>query len=218
MASYLGKQLRDRFGKGPESVYVSSDSCFVTLHIRNFLGPVEKFLLSKQEEKAFRYTRELLMKSLLPELSDSIRETLGLEVEELYYDWGIYNSSGVIVGVAKGSDWVTQFPDYKGKKELHEQINRVSAEVQKWPEMTNSYWMNPRTLIVMRRGILIKIEKELISLGFEEDLKITKRKLEKRHLAEETAVGELFGKTVSDIYVDWDFSLDTSAIVYTFQD
>jgi len=214
IAGYTGKLLRDRFGKGPESIYVSADDYAVALHIRNFLGPVEHFLLSQNEEQSFRQIRELLMKSLMPELKQFLLNETGFDANEMYYDWGIHNASGMIVALAAYAE--RQSEHYPGWEEAHAQIVAVSRRVQKEPERIYSWWPNRRTLIIIREGILIPIEKELIALGYDQILKSTKRKIEKRHLELDTDFGRLFGREVSDFYVDWDFQLDKSTIVFTF--
>ncbi|WP_340025872.1 Na-translocating system protein MpsC family protein [Paenibacillus sp. FSL K6-1096] len=214
LSSYTGRLLRERFGKGPESIHASIGEQCIALHIRNFIGPVERFLLNKEEEQAFRYTRELLMKSLLPELAAYLKEKLAIEVGELFYDWGIHNASGMIVALIKNDD--TLIDNYAGREEVHAQINEVSRKVQKEPVYTDSWWVGPRILIIKREGILIPLEKELISLGYENTLKTTKRKMEKRYLEDTTTIAPMLGKELSDIYVDWDFDKDTSVIAYTF--
>ncbi|QSF44517.1 Na-translocating system protein MpsC family protein [Paenibacillus tianjinensis] len=213
-SSYTGRLLRERFGKGPESIHVSIGKQCIALHIRNFIGPVERFLLNKEEEQAFRYTRELLMKSLLPELSAYLQDNLSIEVGEIFYDWGIHNASGMIVALLKNDG--VPVDEYAGRDEVHAQINEVSRKVQKEPEFTDSWWLGTRTLIIKREGILIPLEKELIGLGYENTLKTTKRKMEKRYLEDTTTIAPMLGKELSDIYVDWDFDKDTSVIAYTF--
>ncbi|WP_150273408.1 Na-translocating system protein MpsC family protein [Paenibacillus tepidiphilus] len=214
LSSYTGRLLRERFGKGPESVHASIGKQCIALHIRNFIGPVERFLLNKEEEQAFRYTRELLMKSLLPELAAYLKEHMAIEVGELFYDWGIHNASGIIVALLKSEE--TSVDHYAGRDQVHTQISDVSRKVQKEPEFIDSWWLGPRTLIIKREGILIPLEKELINLGYENTLKTTKRKMEKRYLEDTTTIAPMLGKELSDIYVDWDFDRDTSVIAYTF--
>ncbi|GIP38482.1 hypothetical protein J31TS4_17620 [Paenibacillus sp. J31TS4] len=219
IASYTARLLRERFGKGPESVYVSLGDRFVVLHLRKFLGPVEQFLLSQDEERAFRYTRELLMKSLLPDLNGFLQTTLGVELTELYYDWGNDFADGMIVGLCREpfTDEEQTLTQYPGQEVVHRQIERITQKAQRHPDRTDSVWLNDRTLVVIREGLLIALELELIGLGYEEILKVTKRKLEKRLIVEETDIGELFGKQRVDIFVDWDFELDKSVMVMTFQ-
>ncbi|GAB6988430.1 Na-translocating system protein MpsC family protein [Paenibacillus pini] len=216
IAAFTSRLLRDRFGKGPESVHVCIGQQCISIHIRNFIGPVEKFLLNKKEEKTFRYTRELLMQSLLPELLEFLKQEMDitLDINELYYDWGLHNASGIIVGLLPCHTHSSEL--YTGRDELHNQIIRVTGTVQREPDFIYSWWMNPKTLIVVREGLMILLEKELVQLGFDEVLRTTKRKLEKRYLEEETSNDMIAGKRVADLYVDWNFEQDKSVIAYTF--
>ncbi|MGO4372323.1 hypothetical protein AB4Z21_16440, partial [Paenibacillus sp. MCAF20] len=63
-------------------------------------------------------------------------------------------------------------------------------------------------------GILISIEKELIRLGNEGHLKLAKRNLEKRHLHNSIRLEPMLNRKINDVFVDWDFHLDKSVIVF----
>ncbi|SEO81155.1 Uncharacterized conserved protein [Paenibacillus sophorae] len=117
------------------------------------------------------------------------------------------------MALIKGGEAFTD--EYAKQDEVHNQINEVSSKVQRFPDFTVSWWINPRMLIIKREGIMIPLEKELIELGYENTLKTTKRKMEKRYL-ETTTIAPLLGKELADIYVDWDFDKDKSVIAYTF--
>ncbi|MEC0238731.1 Na-translocating system protein MpsC family protein [Paenibacillus dokdonensis] len=216
IASYTAKLLRDRFGKGPESIYVSVNKQCITMHLRNFIGPVEQFLLNQKEEQVFRYTRELMMQSLLPELTGYLEREMDIKLDDLYYDWGLHDASGIIVGLFADHSHTSEV--YNGRDEVHNQINRVTGIVQKRPENVYSWWVNPKSLVVIREGLLILIEKEMIHLGYDEVLRTTKRKLEKRYFEEEAAISTAVGRKLSELYVDWDFERDKSVIVCLFHD
>ena len=216
VTSYVGKLLRTRFGKGPESVNAFLCERCLVLHLRNFMGPVEKFLLTQEEEKAFRYTRELLMESLLPELKAFLQEHTGLDVSEFYYDWGVHNASGVIVGMFNAAPGAPE--EYPGKEGVHEQVVKVTAAIQKVPEHIDSWWVTPRMLAVFRQGITVLLEKEMVELGYTEVLKATKRRLEKRMLEQDANAGAILNKTLTDLYADWDFDRDRSVVIYIFQE
>lgn len=213
--SYTTKLLRSRFGKGPESISVYVTGKCVIFHLKNCISPVEKFLLNQEEEQAFRYTRELIMKSMLPELKNFLNEDLNLTVDELYYDWGIHNASGIIVGLDTAH--FEEPIDYNGKQEAHDQILDVISIVQKRSSYIDSWWVNSKILVIFRKGITILLEKELFKLGYEQQLRVAKRKLEKGLLKKNTNLGQLFDKKLADIYIDWDFDLDHSTFVYTFK-
>ncbi|MDO7905677.1 Na-translocating system protein MpsC family protein [Paenibacillus sp. JX-17] len=217
ISSFTARLLRERFGKGPESVQVSLSHNCISLHFRNFMNPVEQHLINEKEEKVFRRTRELLMKSLLPELTVFMERELGVVIRELYYDWGIHHTNGMIVALLDEFHLESKYSeDYPGRNEIHAKVIDVSERVQKAPERMDSWWVNPKTLIIYRQGILLLLEKEMISMGYDLELKTAKRKLEKQFLVEAAADPLVSGKEMSDVFVDWDFERDQSIIAYTF--
>lgn len=216
LASHVGRLLRESFGKGPHSIFVSIRRPFVVFYLRGLLSPTEKILMEQDQVYSVQNTRDLLMKSLIPEIKAYTSLIAGIQLQELYYDWGLHNLSGVFVGVESdesGLEIIKQ-ESHPWKEELHQEIRNMSHVVQKTPEETYSCLLNERTLLVVRSGILISIEKELIRLGNEGQLKLAKRNLEKGHLHNNNRLEPLLRAKINDVFVDWDVHLDRSVIVF----
>lgn len=214
MSSFVGKLLRDNFGKGPSSVYVSIKEPFITMHLREFLSPMERVLMAQKKDVKVEEIRDLLMNELLPEIKATLQATHNLKVSELYYDWSLHNRSGIILGVIESADPSgDMLENYPNKDAIHREIEQVSKQAEKLPEAVDSCYLNDRTLIVKREGILVRIEKELIRGGFIEPLKLTKRHLEKS-LLETGDFNDMLNAEILDIFVDWDFVEDKSYIVF----
>ncbi|WP_063867864.1 Na-translocating system protein MpsC family protein [Paenibacillus sp. Soil766] len=216
IASYVGRLLRDSFGKGPQSIFVSINRPFVVLYLKHFLSPTEKILLHQDQIHSIQSTRDLLMKSLIPEIKAYLLVFAGMKIGEFYYDWGLHNHSGVMVGIESGDDDepISLESDYTGKEELHREISTISQQVEKKPDEVHSFLINERNLVVIRNGILISIEKELIRIGHEESLRLAKRNLEKSHLHNNGHFQSFLNAKINDVFVDWDFHLDKSVIVF----
>ncbi|WP_407270816.1 Na-translocating system protein MpsC family protein [Radiobacillus sp. PE A8.2] len=216
LSNFLSKLLRDNFGKGPEGVYVSIANKYITFHVRKFMSPTEKILLRKRQDSLLQETRDLVMQDLIPEIKANILHMCKMEVQEFYYDWDLHNKSAIFVAVTSEetkSDYpVTQH--YPGKMNLEKEVVHISRTVQKTPDYIESFFLNSRTLLVIRQGILVSIEKELIRDGLQEKLKLTKRKMEKTHFHSNSHFEENLGTSVHDIFVDWDFDRDKSLIVF----
>ncbi|RIX48645.1 DUF2294 family protein [Paenibacillus nanensis] len=216
LASHVARLLREAFGKGPQSVYVSIRRPFIVFYLRGLLSPTEKVLFEQDQVFFIQQTRDLLMKSLIPEVRAYISLLAGMQIREFYYDWGLHNHSGVFVGIESYEDDPGLFNQemYFGKEELHLEIASISQHVQKLPEEIYSCMLNERTLLVIRNGILISIEKELIRLGYDEKLKLAKRNLEKGHLHNNNHFHRILNTKVIDVFADWDFELDKSVFVF----
>jgi uncharacterized protein YbcI len=215
LSSYISKILRDHFGKGPESVHVSLGKTFIIVYIRNFLTPTEKVLINQNQDESVQQTRDLVMHTLIPEIKAYIKIITGMEIREFYYDWGLHNKSTMFTGICTDST-STDDPiqeEFTGKAALINEINDLSSESEKKPEEIYACQINNRSILVIRNGILVRIEKQLIRQGMQEQLKLAKRTLEKGLLHNNNHFETILDTKVIDIFVDWDFDLDKSVIV-----
>ncbi|MBY0148251.1 DUF2294 domain-containing protein [Neobacillus niacini] len=215
LSSYISKILRDYFGKGPESVHVSLGKTFIIVYIRNFLSPTERVLMNQKQVESVQQTRDLVMQTLIPEIKAYIKIVTGMEIREFYYDWGLHNKSAMFTGICTDTTSI-DYPineEFTGKEELINEIINLSSESEKKPVEIYACQLNPRSILVIRNGILVRIEKQLIRQGMQEQLKLAKRTLEKGLLHNNNHFEGILDTTVIDIFVDWDFDLDKSVIV-----
>ncbi|WP_018751803.1 Na-translocating system protein MpsC family protein [Paenibacillus sanguinis] len=215
IASHIGKMLRDTFGKGPQSIYVSIDHTFIVIYLRNFLTPTEKLLFSQGQIRTVQHTRDIVMASLIPEIKAYLTLLTGINTVEFYYDWELHNRSGVLVA-RQAEEWAEELATpmtYEGKEPLHQEIGWISDQIQKRPDEIDSFMINDRTLLITRSGVLIDLSKELMGLQLEEPLKQAINHLEKKYLRNNTSIEQIFNTTIVDVFVDWDFAADTSIIV-----
>ncbi|MBO2944651.1 DUF2294 family protein [Paenibacillus sp. F411] len=215
IASYTGKVLRERFGKGPESVIVSMGGQYITIYLRNFLTPSERVLLQQDHTHIVYQTRERLMELVLPEVSAYIAQVTGSQPEEMYYDWALHHHSGMITAICLETftEEVDLNEQFDKKAELEQEIILISGQARRNPEQLQSFEMNNRTLLFIREGILVPIEKEFIRLGHGELLKSVKRNMEKQYLYQQGLFEPILNRRILDIFVDWDYDFNKSIIV-----
>ncbi|MGK7379725.1 DUF2294 domain-containing protein [Planococcus sp. 1R117A] len=218
ISSYLSSLLREHFGKGPTSVFVTIAIPFITIHFRGFLSPMEKVLMKQKEEQRILETRDLMMNDLKPEIILSLSKYLAIDVKELYADWDLEKETGLIIGVLDtGLNRETiEWPKEADEKAFQEKINEASKRAEKVPGSTDAFWLSDRTILVRRSKILVQIEKELIRNGFEEQLKLAKRPLEHRVL-EEARLETVLKRQISETFLDWNFNEDLGYIVFLLE-
>ncbi|WP_245697222.1 Na-translocating system protein MpsC family protein [Paenibacillus oryzae] len=216
IASHLGKMLRDAFGKGPQSIYVSVERPVIVVYLRNFLTPTEKILLNQGQTRTIEQTRDMVMSSLIPEIKAYLHPLTGMNDLEFYYDWELHNHSGILVGrQLEESAALEQWQDrFEGKEGLEREILRMSQRIQKKPEHIYSRIINKRTLVVVRSGGMIDLSKELIRLGDEDQLRQAVNHLEKMHLRDNRAIEQALDTKIMDVFVDWNMERDKSVIVF----
>ncbi|MDN4526831.1 Na-translocating system protein MpsC family protein [Fictibacillus fluitans] len=213
LGSMIGKMLRDRFGKGPESIFVTITPSFFAVVIKNFLSPMEQNLLIKGKESFVHQARDIIMDELLPEIREQFYLMTGVELAgEIYCDWNLHKKTGLLLAEIPGteplwsSDQVVQSINYV--------VDQVSETAQKRPLNISSVFLSNRLLLVKREGVLTRIESALIEDGFVKELLMTKKKLEKNLMeAKITRLEEILAKRISDIFVEWNFLQDKSYIL-----
>ncbi|MED1205964.1 DUF2294 domain-containing protein [Heyndrickxia acidicola] len=213
LANNFGKLLRDKFGKGPEAIYVSISQPYVLVYVNGFVSAMEQVLLDQGQDLTVKTTREHLMISLDPEMRGQIKAITDMEVQHIYYDWNLENRTGVFIAISSNRD-DKQEASYNGMDEVHKEIIQISERAEKSPDAVHSNMLNPRSLVVFRSGILVPIEKQLVSLGFDETLRVAKRQLEGDMLKKSTLFSKVLNAAVLDVFVDWNFELDNSVISF----
>ncbi|MBD2846919.1 DUF2294 family protein [Paenibacillus sp. IB182496] len=213
ISSFTGKLLRDYFGKGPESVFVSIGSSCIAIYARKFLTPSERVLLEQKQGAIVDQVRGLLLERMAPEIANYIATVTGVRPEEIYCDWNVDSRTLMILGLTGESmlEVESDAAGYAGKQELEREISRISEEAAS--SQIASYEINARTLLVVRTGVLVRIEQELIRLGQSELLRRAKRDLAKRELLRSSAVEGILGRRIVDAFADWDFSRDRSVML-----
>ena len=218
ISSYIGRLLREHFGRGPGNVVCTVSGTYVVSHISNFLSPMEKSLMDSEQTVYVEKTRDLIMETLIKEITSFIELNADGLVKEFYYDWNLEAKTGMMIAILSSSEEEHPLPpinNYENSEAVHKDIIHISTEVQKPPEETYSIMLNPRTLLIVRKGIFISLEKELIRLGFQETLRIAKRNVEKRMLQQHKSRFETFLEAdLLDFFVDWNFDEDKSLILF----
>lgn len=215
ISSYIGKLLRDNFGKGPEAVFVSIGGRFITIYLRNFFSQIDKVLQDQDQDQVISDIREMVMYTLSPKIKMYIEMVTENVISEFYYDWCLHNKTGIIVGIAQELFKNTEYfyETYEGKEELEDELVRLNGYVEKSPQKITSYQINPRTIVVIGENTLIKIEKEFIRKGYSQLLKTIKRDMEKAYLHNDINYSKILKREVVDVFADWDFDLDKSIFV-----
>ncbi|MGI2328947.1 Na-translocating system protein MpsC family protein [Planococcus sp. YIM B11945] len=215
VGSYISGLLRTYFGKGPKSVYVAIKSPYIIMHFRDFVTPMDKFLLQQNETKRILETREMLMENMKKEVVDELWEIGELNVTAIYSDWNLENKTGIIIGKLDGNekDQSLTWPKDLDEEAFRNQLIEASILSEKSPEDQEIYWLDHRTILVQRSNILLPIEKELINNGHAEELKRAKWELEQKILSG-LEFEDILKRPVSEAFLDWDFAEDVGYIVF----
>lgn len=214
VSGYISGLFRTHFGKGPASVFVAIRKPFVVIHLREFLAPTEKVLMSQKESVRVQEIRDLLMRDLKEQIKLDLLKSAELEIKEIHADWNLENKTGLLILVLNGEtkEKAQEWPKDIDKKAFYQEVADASKKAQKEPDKTEVFWLNERTVLIRREGILIEIEKELIRNNFTEQLKLAKRPLEAK-LIYNSSLEQLLNRKITEAFTDWDFKDDIGYMV-----
>ncbi|WP_080848587.1 Na-translocating system protein MpsC family protein [Cytobacillus gottheilii] len=213
ISSYISKLLRKNFGRGPKSCRTTVGTKHLVTYITGFINPMEEILIQQGQGKYVDDARASIINHLLDEIRGLVKITLNVEVAECYHDWNFPNNSGVLIFVLdeyEGDGFQTDIDI----KSLEQEVGRISAIVQKVPDQVRTYPLSKTICLVERIGILIPIEKALISQGFQKELRYTKDELEKSYFHRSGKFESIFKTHVKDIMIDWNFKEDKSLMIF----
>jgi uncharacterized protein YbcI len=210
------KALLGNLGLSTEDITISLDDRCLIIQLHKLLRSANETLVGL-DDGDMRATRDLIADYVLPDLVEFSKKENGIAYESIYYDWNDNDFSGLIIAYPQGGHYRVNEDYYPGKDDIHRQIAKITYDVQKVPDRIYSFWAGDNILVIVREGILIKIEKELFKLGFKDSLWTAKRTLEKESFLAQGQVADILNRKQLGIYVDWDFALDKSVLIYVFE-
>ena len=212
ISSLISKLIRKNVGRGPDSCHAFAKHHFLVFYIRGFLSPMETILLEHGKIDYVKFSRKLVMDSVLASLKGILEHEFEHDVKGFYHDWKFEKNTGMITVVFEQN--ITPVEDDIGKFPecdlLIDEMRRISALIQKTPEQTEVYRITPKLFLVKLMGMLIPLEKALIAKGFQQILLDTLDDLENSYYQSLRRFEDLFKQPVADIFVDWNLTEDSS--------
>ncbi|MFC0216214.1 Na-translocating system protein MpsC family protein [Paenibacillus chartarius] len=217
IAEYTNELLERLFGCRIENCTVYADGAYVCIYIHGFLTSMEEVLLKDGHLDVVRAARRQIISALMPELRGVIQMVMDSPVDRWFDDWSYTNNTGMLLlelqnkRPDRGEGEVTH-PFYAA--ELKSEVSRLSALVEKVPDRIETRELHADVVLVVRRGLLVPIEKALHRKGFDHELLMTKEELEKSSFHHNGTFSDIFRRPVNDIFFDWRLAEDIGVIVF----
>ncbi|TWT27419.1 DUF2294 domain-containing protein [Planomicrobium sp. CPCC 101110] len=151
IGGFVSTLMREHFGKGPTSIFVSIIYPFIAIHLRGCLTATEKILLKRNEVNHVYKISDLIMEEMIAEIKLVLSELAECDVKEVYADWNLIHESGMIIVVLNEEANPESFarPANFDEKAFQEELNKASVKAQREPGSTEVYWLNDRTFLVL---------------------------------------------------------------------
>ena len=163
LSSYMGRLLRENFGRGPGGVFTVISPPFITVYFKAFLLPLEKVLLDKEQVIYVQKTRDLLMETLIEEIKGYIQLNIHLDIKEFYYDWNLELQSGMFIMIHSDKENIANH-SYKNQKLLHKEVEEVTQKaLNRWSYRT--FLDHPKDNRFTGKQFVSELEKNGINVG-----------------------------------------------------
>lgn len=211
---YISNLLCTHFGKGPASVIAEVHKPFVTIHLHEFLASTEKVLMDQNELSRIQEIRDLLMHELKDEIKLDLLKTTDLDIKEVYADWNVENRTGLLILVLteEANEQISEWPEGVDKNAFYQEVAKISKMAKKEPETTAVFWMAEETVLIRRTGVLVEIERAMIASNFTGALKLAKRPLESKFIAQ-SLLKQILTRNIVEVFSDWNFQKDIGYMV-----
>ncbi|OWA37758.1 hypothetical protein B9G55_06860 [Saccharibacillus sp. O16] len=208
---------KNQFGKKPDSIEIRANDRCCLIFYHGLVDEKDDRLPSDPDER-YSHVYILLEQFIFPMLKPKIEAASTRHVEYVFMDWkSETNTSMIAAFLIPLSD---PLPEdlYAGKAQLHSDVESITAKVQKTPVRIESFRLDPDILMVIRKGLLISLEKKLVKKGFNTQLRIAKRELELDRFMEGLPIRELLNRDLEASYIDWSFKDDVSLLLLKLGD
>lgn len=218
LSSTLSKLLKQRFGKGPETCYVTLHSNRLVIFIKKYRTPAEDVLLKNNNVSLLQRFRSAVMEEVFFEFSKEAHDCLGISFDSYYEDWNFERNTGImILENSESKKWSETTVPPTLKEKLFNGIISVSEEIYKVPSRVEIIRMNQNMYAVECRGSLIQIEKVLYCKGHIELLHERSNDIKNSFIKQKEVFESIFSTVIEDIFMIWDYKDDTSYIFFYLQ-
>lgn len=214
ISKYVTKLHRDMFGRGPKSCKAYLSDRILVVHIVGFMSSVESVLVQGHQSDMAANARQSIVHQMLQEVKGVAQVVLEQNVLGFYHDWSFDNDTGVIVAMLEGTTSANSAMDVEEKRELIDEISRLSQLTEKVPESIDVYQVTKNIVVAIRNGILVPLEQAMIGKGYVDILRTTKASLEKTYFHRDGRFETIFRRKVTDIFLDWDLYHDAGLICF----
>ncbi|GAA0357557.1 Na-translocating system protein MpsC family protein [Bacillus horti] len=206
----LKDKMSTYFGMSPPTCTSYLHSPYLVITLKNILSPLESSLINQGEMFLVEKIRDVIMKPLLEELEDQLKQTMAFQVERWYYDWKYGANQGIIMAKEeKGfmSDVANSAHTFA------EIVVDCYTEIHTEPERVKVMEVHQHAFLLACSGVLFDIEKMLFKQGHEKLLR--KRENPRRasflHRLSQR-LGWDYEHTFDHVSVLWDYEQDTALI------
>lgn len=214
LSSLLSKQIKTKFGKGPEACFTFNSDQYVVIHIKRFMTQVETELIKKNEIATARLLRSIIMVDLFASLKDTLQEMVEKEILQFYQDWNFHHNTGILIGVV-GGEQVNSEKASPEVQSLKAEIVKQSEMLYDHPQKIEIERVSPETTVIKCSDFLSPMEMMLIDKGYVQHLQEREEIIRNRYMGFRSNYEKILSKKIEDIFMVWDYKNNVNYTVFS---
>lgn len=212
ISSYVSKQIKSKFGKGPETCYTSISDQYIVVHIKKFMTKIENEFVNKEDFATAIKIRTKIMEDLLDPIQEMLEKICEKQIIQLYQDWNFQKNTGILLAVVKTEEKVESENSLEFML-LRNEISKQSEFYQYQPKELEFTKIGDKIYVIRCAGYILPIERILIKKGMH-ILEERENKIRKKYDANVNRFNKITNNEIIDIFMIWNYEKDESYKIF----
>ncbi|KAA9022617.1 Na-translocating system protein MpsC family protein [Niallia endozanthoxylica] len=214
LSSKLSKQLKRRFGKGPETCYVMQKGKRFYVYMRNFIIPAEEVLINSNELNLATNFRSTVINTVVKDFIPEVEKVLGNLYEYFRSDWDYERNTGILL--FEINDMVEEQIEVSFEKSLLKLLDEIGSKTHKKATCLKIVSYSQNICTIESKGVLLQLERFVYQKGDFDLLLHQAREIKKEYMNCKHLFEDIFNRSIEDIFIIWDYEKDRNDIVFIF--
>ncbi|WP_462413018.1 Na-translocating system protein MpsC family protein [Neobacillus sp. Marseille-QA0830] len=211
----FSKLVKRRFGKGPETCYVSFKGMRLYVYMRSFITPAEEVLLENNELYLAQNFRSTVINAVIKEFFPVVSEVLGVSFDSFLHDWNYDTNTGMVL-LENGAFDEEKKINMPFENALFNLVEKVGSLYHKSPSNQKIVKFTQNICAIEANGVLSQLEELVYKKGNLDLLMYQSKEIKRGYLMHKTLFGDLFPRQIEDLFILWDYEHDRNYLVFVF--
>lgn len=216
LSSKFSKTLKSKFGKGPESCYLTFIENRLFIYVNQFMTPAEEVLVKNNQWKMAWEFRRSVMNVICGEFIEEASSAVGVLFQTSLHDWSFEINKGILImETNQPTESCTQH--HSGEKTLLKVLENLSAKIHKVPDEMKIVKSNQNVCVIESKGVMTSLDMYLFQNGYSDILNSHSRELKMTLLVNKVQFEETLHRVIDEFFIIWDYENNKNYIVIVFQ-
>ncbi|MCM3585455.1 DUF2294 domain-containing protein [Mesobacillus maritimus] len=215
LSSKFSKTLKSRFGKGPETCYVTFVENKLFIYINHFMTPAEEVLVENHQGELANRFRRSVMDVICKEFIHDASNLVNVELQYALHDWNYDTNKGIVIMESAGVS-SKEFGYSSFENKLSKLFAQIASRVHKVPDEMKIVKINQNVCVFECTGVMLSLDRYLYENGQTNLLHDHTHELKKALSEYKPHFEAIFTRELEDFFIIWEYEKDKSYVIFNF--